>query len=171
MVYNGLSQFNELFFKKHNVKLNNGYGLQMFSNYVNMYNMPKKVDEITKKSNEKLVPIIKSIREKENGKIKRSNALLNLYYSKVMKNVPSLDKHYNINSNCTSCGICKEICPVKNIEIENGKPKFRNNCEQCVACIQYCPHKAINYKNLTQKRRRYTNPEINYKELSEMNKK
>jgi hypothetical protein len=34
-----------------------------------------------------------------------------------------------------------------------------------------CPQKAINYKNLTQNRGRYTNPEIDYRELSEYNNK
>jgi MinD superfamily P-loop ATPase len=80
-----------------------------------------------------------------------------------------LAKDYNVNDNCIGCGICKEVCSVKNIEIINKKPIFGNNCECCVACIQYCPRKAINYKNKTQKRKRYTHPEINYKELSEYN--
>jgi MinD superfamily P-loop ATPase len=80
-----------------------------------------------------------------------------------------MDRDYIVDGNCTGCGICKMVCPVKNIEIMNGKPNFKHNCEQCVACIQYCPQRAINYKNLTQKRRRYTNPKINYKELSERN--
>jgi MinD superfamily P-loop ATPase len=62
-----------------------------------------------------------------------------------------------------------EVCPIKNITIINKSPIFNHHCEQCVVCIQFCPQKAINYKNATQKRRRYTNPEISYKELAERN--
>ena len=86
-----------------------------------------------------------------------------------VKKVSNMDKNYSVNNSCTGCGICKIVCPVRNIELENKKPVFSGNCEQCVACIQYCPTKALNYKNSTQKRRRYTNPEIDYKELSNWN--
>jgi MinD superfamily P-loop ATPase len=86
-----------------------------------------------------------------------------------MNSVFIQDKNYNINNNCIGCKICKEVCPVNNIEMINNKPEFQHHCEQCMACIQYCPQKAINYKEITQKRRRYTNPEINYKELAERN--
>jgi ferredoxin/flavodoxin len=169
-VGNGLSQVKQLLLEKHNIKLNCGHKLQMYSNYVVMYDMSKKVAEITKKSDEKLVPIINAIKKKENNNVKQSNRLLDWYYNLRLKNIPTMDRNYNVNTDCIGCGICKEVCPVKNIEIINKRPQYKNNCEQCVACIQYCPQKAINYKNLTQNRRRYTNPEINYKELSEYNK-
>ena len=81
-----------------------------------------------------------------------------------------MDKNYTVNNNCTGCTICEKVCPVKNIEMADNKPKYKHHCEQCVACIQYCPQKAINYKNVTQTRRRYTHPEISYKELCGYNK-
>jgi ferredoxin len=168
-VGNGISQLNELLSVQHNIKLNYGKTLQMFSNYIVMYNMSEKVNEITRKSDEEFVPILNSIKRKETNDIKKSNKLLNWYYNQRIKHISTMDKNYNVNDNCIGCGICQKVCPVKNIEIINKKPQFRHKCEQCVACIQYCPQKAINYKNLTQKRRRYTNPEINYKELYEKN--
>jgi ferredoxin len=168
-VCNGISQINELLSTRHNIKLNYGQKLQMFSNYIVMYNMSEKIDEITKKSDEKLVPILNAIKNKENNSIRKSSRLLKWYHDRRMKIVSEMDKSYNVNDNCTGCGICKEVCPVKNIEITGKRPVFNHACEQCVACIQYCPQKAINYKNLTQNRRRYTNPEIDYKELAERN--
>ena len=163
-------QIYEILFKKHGVKLNYGDKLQMFSNYVIMYDMSDKIDEITKKSNEDLIPIIDSIKNRKNNKINKFTKIFNFLNKWFIKTVSDKDKNYNVNDTCTGCGICKEVCPVKNIEMQNNRPKYNHNCELCVACIQYCPQKAINYKNRTQKRRRYTHPEISYKELSEKNK-
>jgi len=162
-------QMYELLLSNHNVKLNYGEKLRMFSNYVVLYNMSEKIDEITKKSNEEFVPIIDSIKNRKNNKINKLTKIFWILSKLFVLNVSKADKHYNVNDSCDACGICKEVCPVKNIEMQNNKPKFNHNCEQCVACIQYCPQKAINYKNATQNRRRYTNPEISYKELSEKN--
>ena len=166
---NAIYQAYELLLKNHNVKLNYGQKLRMFSNYVPLYNMSKKVNEITKKSDEKLVPIIDSIKSKKNNKINRLTKIYSPLSKWFVKNVSKMDKYFTVNDSCTGCGICKEVCPVKNIELQNNKPQYNHNCEQCVACIQFCPQRAINYKNLTQKRRRYTHPDITYKELSEKN--
>ena len=168
---NAIYQLYELLFNRHDIKINYGQKLQMFSNYVIIYDMSEKIDEITKKSNEKLVPIIDSIKMRKNNKINKSTKIFSFINKGFIKKVAGMDKDFTINNNCTGCGICKEVCPVKNIELVNNKPQYSHHCEQCVACIQYCPQKAINYKNVTQTRRRYTNPEINYKELSEYNNK
>ena len=137
----------------------------MFSNYVVMYDMSKQIDEITQKSNKKLVPIINSIKNRENNKINTFSKIIGSLTKGLIKEMSDMDKNYTVNDNCTSCSICKEVCPVKNIEIINKKPQFKHKCEQCMACIQFCPQKAINYQNVTQNRGRYTNPEIDYKEL------
>ena len=50
----------------------------MFSNYVVIYKMNEKIDEIAKKSNEELNPIIHSIKNKENNRINKLKKYLNL---------------------------------------------------------------------------------------------
>jgi ferredoxin len=167
---NAMNQIYELLLNKHNVKLNLTRKLQMFSNYVLMYDMSKEINKITNKSNKELVPIINSIKEREKNRVNRLMKIFSFVNKSFIKKVSSMDKDYTVNGNCTGCGICKEVCPVKNIEMINNIPQFNHNCENCIACIQYCPQKAINYKNVTQNRGRYTNPEISYKELSERNK-
>lgn len=166
---NALAQLGYILQNK-GMNLSYGKKLNMFSNYVVIYNMSENVDKITAKSDKALIPIINDIKNKRINKIGKPNPLLNLYYKMIASKIYNMDKNYNISDNCISCGICKEVCPVENIKLVNGKPIFGHHCEQCVACIQYCPKKAINYKNATQKRRRYTNPSIKYKELSEHNK-
>jgi len=44
---------------------------------------------------------------------------------------------------CKSCGLCEQLCPVNNIKMLNGMPKFYDRCEICLRCITFCPHKAI----------------------------
>ena len=54
---------------------------------------------------------------------------------------------------------------MSNITILDGKPQFGENCERCMACIQWCPKNSINFRNKTQKRKRYTNPNIQITDL------
>lgn len=44
---------------------------------------------------------------------------------------------------CIKCGKCAKLCPLENIKIVDGFPKFGTNCVLCVACSFNCPTKAI----------------------------
>jgi ferredoxin len=166
---NAVYQLYGLLRKRHGVKLNYGQKLQMFSNYVVMYEMSEKVEEITRKSNENLIPIIDAIKKRENNSVNTLTGIFKFVNSGFIAKVATMDEGFTVNDDCTGCGVCEEVCPVKNIEMADNKPRYKHHCEQCLACIQYCPQRAINYKNATQTRRRYTNPEISYKELSAYN--
>jgi ferredoxin/flavodoxin len=166
---NAIYQLYELLFNIHGIKLNYGQKLQMFSNYVVIYDMSEKINEITTKSHEKLIPIVNSIKMKRNNRVNKSTKIFGFINKGFINKVSNMDKDFTINSNCTGCGICEKVCPVKNIEMADNKPRYKHHCEQCVACIQFCPQRAINYKDVTQNRRRYTNPEIDYKQLHEYN--
>lgn len=76
-----------------------------------------------------------------------------------------LDAGFHCNENCNSCGTCVKVCPVKNINFENGYPTWNHKCEQCMACIQWCPNRSINFKYKTQKRKRYHHEEVALKDM------
>jgi ferredoxin len=168
---NAVYQLYELLLNKHGVKLSYGRKLKMFPNYVVAYDMSKKVDEITAISNAKLIPLIDSIKRKKKNSVNRLTRVFKSMNEKFVKEASNMDENFTVSNDCTGCGVCEKVCPVKNIEMADNKPRYKHHCEQCVACIQFCPKKAINYKDVTQNRRRYTNPEINFKELYEYNKK
>ena len=47
-----------------------------------------------------------------------------------------------------------------------GVPIFGQDCIGCLSCIQFCPKQAIDVGKVTQKRERYTNPNISIAELT-----
>ena len=48
-----------------------------------------------------------------------------------------------VSSDCSKCGVCVTVCPMKNLEIVNGVVTHKHNCTMCYRCINKCPHKAI----------------------------
>jgi ferredoxin len=76
------------------------------------------------------------------------------------RNVNKGDASFFADENCTSCGICEEICPVDNIELVDGKPQWQHLCQQCLACMNFCPEFAIQFGKNTTGRTRYHHPEI-----------
>ena len=81
------------------------------------------------------------------------------------KQYSGFDKKFNVSDDCTGCGICRDVCSVSNITIENNKPVFHKSCIICMGCINWCPEKAINYKNSTNGRTRYHYPALSFSEL------
>lgn len=65
------------------------------------------------------------------------------------------DKRYKTTEACTGCGLCERICPMGNITVENGVPKWHGSCTQCMACIAACPQEAIEFGSVTKGKRRY----------------
>lgn len=54
-----------------------------------------------------------------------------------------LGKTFIADKSCINCGMCKNICPVKAIDIHEGRPKWNWKCESCQRCINMCPKKSI----------------------------
>lgn len=46
-------------------------------------------------------------------------------------------------SRCTGCGICRDLCPEKNISMENDTARIGDRCESCQRCCGFCPEEAI----------------------------
>ena len=52
------------------------------------------------------------------------------------------------SNKCNRCGTCVRNCPVKNIRMKNGRPKFTFHCIWCMKCIYACPCEALSPKIL-----------------------
>jgi ferredoxin len=149
---------------KKNIKLNNGFTVQMVNNYYSEEKSPVNYKEIIQNAQIQIKDIGQKIKDMENKKIFKNNpfTLFSCFRNNLYK---TLDKHFIISEKCIGCGICQKLCPAKNITIENNRPKFNNNCELCVVCIHSCPKRAIDFYNKSKNRKRYINPEIKWEEI------
>ena len=59
------------------------------------------------------------------------------------------DTKYLSTEACIHCGKCGEACPLKNITLENGRPKWNGHCTMCMSCYHHCPVNAIQYGKAT----------------------
>lgn len=132
----------------------------MPDNYVVMYapTSEKEVPAIIQKASSQVLAISKPIHEQKKlkelsisviDKIK-SGKTNDLFY----KFFVSANKFYATDA-CVSCGLCQQNCPLNNIELVNGKPKWSDSCTHCLACIGSCPKKAIEYGKGTKNRTPY----------------
>ena len=65
------------------------------------------------------------------------------------------DGKFRTNSGCIGCGLCAELCPLNDIELYGGRPRWLGKCCHCMACIGGCPSAAIEYGSKTVGKERY----------------
>lgn len=82
-----------------------------------------------------------------------------------LKSLQLMDHGFKCDDKCDRCGLCSRVCPVRNIEIIDGKSVWQHHCEQCFACLQWCPKEAIQFSNSTSFGKRYHHPQV---KLSDM---
>ena len=148
--------------KAKGLRLNYGRGVLMPANYVISYN-PADRDKKAKalsKADERLRVFAREIEARL-----QSVKSLPVTARNLFKDIEKLDAAFTVSGECTNCGICEKICPVRNIKMENDKPVWQHHCEHCIACISWCPIKAIDYGKKTQARRRYSNPHVKAEDL------
>ncbi|MDD4184913.1 MAG: EFR1 family ferrodoxin [Candidatus Izemoplasmatales bacterium] len=68
------------------------------------------------------------------------------------------DHAIKVDSCCTLCGRCIEICPVGNLSIDEGKIKEHNRCLLCYRCINHCPEGALHIHKSKSVRFQYKGP-------------
>jgi ferredoxin len=161
---------------KRNIKLNYLNEIQMVDNFLPIFEMNnQKKCRNEKTINKKFEKIMNEINNRKNNVLKK--VWLKRYFTKIMstkylsengmEKLKYLDKEFIVNSDCDGCGICRNVCPMKNITGKN-KPEYLNKCEFCLACIHHCPKNAIHLKN-ERSNERYINPNIKLSEIINAN--
>lgn len=151
--------------KQKNLNYKGCAEIVMPENYIALFNVPDKNEakQIIKKAEKELVKTAELIRDGNHLNVKKANLagklssgpINKIYYPLIVK-----DKKFYAENNCNSCGICVKKCPLNNISLSKGKPKWNGNCTHCMACIAYCPQEAIEYGRASKGKERYTCPTL-----------
>ena len=67
------------------------------------------------------------------------------------------DKKFHTTEACTGCRICERVCPMHNISMQDGRPRWRGQCTMCLACYHHCPGHAVHFGKETLDKGQYTN--------------
>lgn len=154
-------------FDEKGINLDYNGKIKMPPNYVALYDMYNLLIKPALRAYPKrITPIVEDIKNMKKNQCDENDGPSEKSYIQWMKKARTEDSLFNVNNDCISCGKCKNICPARNISMENGRPVYHHQCEACMACIQHCPKKAINFGNKTQRRRRYTHPNIVHGEIT-----
>ena len=158
--------------QKQGMKLSTGFGVLMPGNYIPMYGAldPEKQNKMFGKEKKKIREIAAVVKAGKVAEIEKDFFLTSLIFSGIVYNLCSpkiheMDKSFWADDKCNSCGVCVKVCPAKDIELINGKPKWLRKCEQCFACLQWCPTEAIQCGKSTVGRKRYHHPEVTLKDF------
>jgi Pyruvate/2-oxoacid:ferredoxin oxidoreductase delta subunit len=65
------------------------------------------------------------------------------------------DKPFHTTAECIACGLCVRTCPLQNITLDNGHPRWHGHCTDCLACYHICPQHAIRYGKRTNHKGQY----------------
>lgn len=149
----------EKLIKKY-IQLNSAYSINMPNNYIISSDVDSEeiIEKKINEAKESINKICNEIKRRENiSRINKGSfsliksTIITALFNKYARNT----KAFYTEENCSSCGLCEKICPVKCIQLKEGKPVWKGKCLQCLACINRCPEKAIQYGKNTKKHARY----------------
>lgn len=158
--------------------------IKMVDNYLPGFDMKKQVENEGKKEIEKHLEIIKSHIKNSKKLIKKENFLKKGAFTlmsrkekpfskkklKVHIYGEGIENYIYLDNTCTGCGICANVCPVDNIQVDKEKKSItlKNKCFGCFACIQNCPSKSIHIRGEVNESR-YRNRHIKLSEIIKAN--
>lgn len=148
--------------KTKSIVSSGSFDLVMPDNFIIWSNVPPRqtLDKILAAADKSLDEIIAAIRKKTQGKIDKSQPReLYMPINEISTSKGSSKLYFT--EACTSCGLCRKICPMSCIAEDNeGHPIWEGRCTMCLACLHNCPSKAIEHGNDTKGKVRYINPKV-----------
>ena len=106
----------------------------------------RKIDRCKRKAEAKIVRICGDIRQgvvKKRGFSGFARMMGNMQGKTWLKMEGKARGAVKIHSDCAACGLCVEICPVGNLEMQGGGVGQLGDCVTCYRCVNKCPRRAI----------------------------
>lgn len=151
--------------RKRGLDLTASWGVKMPENYPPFGGAPapEKQQTVNAVAEEQLCKIAAELQQSPRGRHEKINPVWKMVsriiYPSFQKRAARADRSFRADANCNGCGICVKVCPVKDIEMIDGKPKWLGRCEQCYACFHWCPQKAVQCGR-SEKQHRYHHPAV-----------
>ena len=148
-------------------EVSSAYSLIMPESYVGLpfMDVDPKEKEIKKKEKSalELEVICEEVFNKKEGINRLVKGPVPWFFTNIVggffEHVLITDKRFHVTKEkCVKCGICANVCPVRDIEGGKGKmPKWlhHKDCLTCFCCYHHCPHHAIEFGHQTQKKGQY----------------
>ncbi len=121
----------------------------------------------------RLPEVCEYIDARKKGRIESGSVFSNLFRTGFIKMLPSALKFLVLmlsrgadslglisSADCTGCGTCQKVCPAKNVEIVEGKPRWSTHCFSCFACLHWCPKQAISVAGVDLNIGHYHHPDV-----------
>lgn len=144
------SEYNKALSVKKQLKYMGTFELKMPENYIALFKSPsnenaKRIINVADGRVNRAASFISDDKEFPLKKVLLldrffSSAVNPIFYKLIIK-----AKKFKASDDCISCSLCVKKCPLNNIVLENGRPKWGDECTHCMACICYCPKEAIEY--------------------------
>ena len=137
---------------------------QMPNTYVNMAGMsidkPEKAARKIENAKAHLPAVIQDITERKCASEMRRGIFPSFKTNVIGKSFHKWvsDEPFFTTDACISCGKCVKVCPLQNITLEDGRPKWHGHCTTCDACYHHCPQHAIQYGKATKGKGQYRFP-------------
>lgn len=147
--------------KDKGVVLNYGAYLSTVGNCLKEYevSMNKRIKVLEQAKRDSAIIVNDILSKKENSPIGYCKTMERFHQFLFKLVFASTHKQFTLENNCISCGRCEKLCPVNNISINDGVPKWGKSCIACHACVHWCPQNAINIGK-SKGRLQYHNPDI-----------
>jgi ferredoxin len=155
----------QLILARKEKRLDAAFKVSMPANYVAMYDMysddrQQRVLAAASLKVKQIAAIVSERRPHVEGDPFIRWPLAALMHNRWLRRLPSLDERFTVTEKCNSCGVCAKVCPVDDIVMEEGRPRWQHHCQQCFGCIHWCPQRAIEAGKKTAARGRYHHPQI-----------
>lgn len=132
----------------------------MPENYIAMFPVPDRNEslQIIEAAEDTISMLADRISEGKDFNAKAGSRFMSSIINRIFFGFIVKDRKFTAGENCNGCGLCAKVCPLNNVRIEGGRPKWQGNCTHCMRCICMCPQEAIEYGKASRGKWRYLCP-------------